>query len=774
MKKTIILLSVISFVYIDAMNFNVTNTSSAGAGSLRQAIFDSNGAGPGPNTITFMGAGIGTISLFFTALPAITIPVTVNVTSAAVTVQDGDVNGILIGFQINAGGSGSTIQAMTIQNFGPNNTVANNGTGVFLNGSSNNTIENCTIQNNDGGDPSVVTTGGNGRGILISGGASNTVENCTITGNNGGTPDLSLSNAGSGFGVIIQNSNTNIIQDNTITSNSGGVGGASLGTAGNGGMGIGVDITGTSANNTILNNTTISNNSGGAGGSPNGGNGGAGGIGAGVRVTSDNSQTIQNNLIDNNNGGAGGVPFAGANGGAGAAGHGIFVDSAGANLIEGNTATNNNGGAGGSAVGSLMGGTGANGYGMRVIGGGNNIIQNNLAISGNNGGNGGNSGTVGAGTGPNGGNAGDGVGISALSVSVVSGNGTIESNAGGTGGTGGASIGGTGGNGGNGGNASGIETTSSNIPFSNNTIDLNGPAGLGGLAGFGGSSSGVDGADGIASGVLINFGNQNPILNNAITGNSTVFGIRLLNNGNNNQVEPTLTSLDLCAPTNELTLIGSLNGTDPTTTFTIQVFTNGVSNDPEQGRTFMGDFSVVTDGGGNVSFNETFIPVAGVANDFVTATATRMSGATSTDTSEFSVPLQLILDQAPTAIPQSLVTGIDTPINGVLMGIDPEALPLTFAITSGPSNGIITGFNASTGAFTYTPNMGFEGFDSFMFTVNDGCNTSTAAMVNLIVSDIVNSLILGDGTNPNNNVLLEIYPAAVLQAVNGGFTINDA
>jgi len=102
------------------------------------------------------------------------------------------------------------------------------------------------------------------------------------------------------------------------------------------------------------------------------------------------------------------------------------------------------------------------------------------------------------------------------------------------------------------------------------------------------------------------------------------------------------------------------------------------------------------------------------------------------------------------------------------MGIDPEALPLTFALTSGPSNGIITGFNTSTGAFTYTSNMGFEGFGSFTFTANGGCNTSAAATVNIAVSQVVRSLILG------NNVRLGIYPAAVLQVVSGGLTINDA
>lgn len=45
--------------------FTVTNTGDSGAGSLRQAILNSDGATPGPNTIDFdiSGTGVQTISL---------------------------------------------------------------------------------------------------------------------------------------------------------------------------------------------------------------------------------------------------------------------------------------------------------------------------------------------------------------------------------------------------------------------------------------------------------------------------------------------------------------------------------------------------------------------------------------------------------------------------------------------------------------------------------------------------------------------------------------
>jgi cyclophilin family peptidyl-prolyl cis-trans isomerase len=44
---------------------------------------------------------------------------------------------------------------------------------------------------------------------------------------------------------------------------------------------------------------------------------------------------------------------------------------------------------------------------------------------------------------------------------------------------------------------------------------------------------------------------------------------------------------------------------------------------------------------------------------------------------------------------------------------------LTFAITSQPAHGTLSGLNPNTGAVTYTPNAGFQGIDSFQFTVTN-------------------------------------------------------
>src|SRR5947199_2927262 len=59
--------------------YTVTGTANSGSGSLRQAILNSNGNFPGPNTIVFNipGAGVHTIAPL-TSLPALTVPVLID------------------------------------------------------------------------------------------------------------------------------------------------------------------------------------------------------------------------------------------------------------------------------------------------------------------------------------------------------------------------------------------------------------------------------------------------------------------------------------------------------------------------------------------------------------------------------------------------------------------------------------------------------------------------------------------------------------------------
>ncbi|MEG4636641.1 Ig-like domain-containing protein [Microcoleus sp. Aus8_D4] len=96
-----------------------------------------------------------------------------------------------------------------------------------------------------------------------------------------------------------------------------------------------------------------------------------------------------------------------------------------------------------------------------------------------------------------------------------------------------------------------------------------------------------------------------------------------------------------------------------------------------------------------------------------------------------------VTNQQPIANPDSYST-LDTSvlyvdaIAGVLANdSDPDGNPLTSVPADLPSNGKLT-FNKN-GSFTYTPNTGFSGTDSFTYIVNDGILDSAPVAVNITV-----------------------------------------
>jgi hypothetical protein len=65
-----------------------------------------------------------------------------------------------------------------------------------------------------------------------------------------------------------------------------------------------------------------------------------------------------------------------------------------------------------------------------------------------------------------------------------------------------------------------------------------------------------------------------------------------------------------------------------------------------------------------------------------------------------------------------------------LTGSDADGDPLTFAIVTGPANGVLSGTAPNV---TYTPAANYSGSDSFTFKVNDGTVDSTVATVSITV-----------------------------------------
>ena len=91
---------------------------------------------------------------------------------------------------------------------------------------------------------------------------------------------------------------------------------------------------------------------------------------------------------------------------------------------------------------------------------------------------------------------------------------------------------------------------------------------------------------------------------------------------------------------------------------------------------------------------------------------------------------------APTANDDSYVTARDVPLiigtPGVLENdTDPNGLPLTAQLVTGPANGTL--ILNTDGSFVYTPNLGFEGTDSFTYRASNGFTVSNVATVTVTV-----------------------------------------
>jgi len=96
-------------------------------------------------------------------------------------------------------------------------------------------------------------------------------------------------------------------------------------------------------------------------------------------------------------------------------------------------------------------------------------------------------------------------------------------------------------------------------------------------------------------------------------------------------------------------------------------------------------------------------------------------------------------DTPPSASDSSLTVTKNTAANGTLSANDSDGDALVFAIASQPAHGTLTLKNSVTGAFTYTPDQGYTGSDSFTFNANDGFVDSNTATESITVKAAANS-----------------------------------
>ncbi len=105
-------------------------------------------------------------------------------------------------------------------------------------------------------------------------------------------------------------------------------------------------------------------------------------------------------------------------------------------------------------------------------------------------------------------------------------------------------------------------------------------------------------------------------------------------------------------------------------------------------------------------------------------------------TAAATVTITVSANTAPVAADDAWLVNVGSTLNVPAPGVlsndtDAEGDPLTAALVSGPSNGVLA-FN-SDGSFDYTPNAGIAG-DSFTYMANDGINNSVAATVTITVN----------------------------------------
>jgi len=131
------------------------------------------------------------------------------------------------------------------------------------------------------------------------------------------------------------------------------------------------------------------------------------------------------------------------------------------------------------------------------------------------------------------------------------------------------------------------------------------------------------------------------------------------------------------------------------------------------------------------------------------------------------------VNDAPVAYDQSVSTYEDTILLFTLTGSDPDADPLTFSIVTGPENG---GLSGSAPYVIYTPNVDFNGSDSFTFNVNDGTVDSDPAAVSITVEPVNDAPVLapvGNKTVDEENLLQFTISATDVDEDTLTFTANN-
>ncbi len=624
-----------------AATLTVTTTADSGAGSLRQAILDSNTSVGVLDTIAFaIGSGVQTITPL-SALPIITDPVVIDGTTqpgyAGTPVLEIAGAGLVVtGLEITGGGS--TVRALVINGF---------NVGIWLKNGPGNAVEGSFV----GPDPSGTQGPGNGKGIWVSNSSGNTIGGATPAARN-------LISANGDIGILMDTAPLTAVAGNFIGTDV-------TGTLDLGNQSVGVYMQ-NGSDDVLIGGTAGTTPGGPCTGACNliSGNQG-GGISIGGSFAGNARVLVQGNFIGVDAGGT----VALGNGQFGIQAGGGSTDAiiggtspAARNVISGSASTGvrlGSGGGSGHAVSGNYIGTDATGSAAIPNGGDGVHVTSSPGM------------TIG-GSAPGAGNLISGNTFAGVSLEgfFTSGN-LVQGNRIGT-------------------DASGT------LPLSNGTygVSITGPSDntIGATAAGAGNVIAFNPLDGI----YVSNASGNAIRGNAIFSNGSL-GIELVppedptpndsgdgdTGANQLQNFPLISSVTILAPSGSGTRFQGVLHSAPSMTYELDFFENpACSNSPREfveGQTYLGSGQVSTDGAGTGTFDIT-VPASVAPGARLSATATDPSG----NTSEFSQ--RIVFSMAPASGPSSGGTSV------TLSGTD-------FAPGTTVSIGGLSATNVTVGSF---------------------------------------------------------------------------
>jgi len=133
------------------------------------------------------------------------------------------------------------------------------------------------------------------------------------------------------------------------------------------------------------------------------------------------------------------------------------------------------------------------------------------------------------------------------------------------------------------------------------------------------------------------------------------------------------------------------------------------------------------------------------------------------------------VNYAPVADPQAIAISALQPVMLVLKGYDANGDNLTFSIVTGPSHGVLSQFNPTSGTVVYNPPTQVFATDSFRFAVSDGITTSAAATATITLLETT-TVTLASSKNPSiygTGVTLAATVTAKVGTPVGSVAFND-